>query len=108
MPVSLLIALFLAFGTDSIFPPAPAPRGPVVLLVLEAMSEVGLVGLVGLAFATAVAIRVRVRGRRAANGEFRATSVTNQRTGTTQTSRQHRTAIVAACCAAVLVANVAL
>ena len=63
MPVSLLIALFLAFGTDSILPAAPVPRGSVVPLVLEAAAEVGLVGLVGLTFGTAVTRRVRGRGR---------------------------------------------
>ena len=63
MPVSLLIALFLAFGADSIFPTAPIPPGSVAPLVLEAMTEVGLVGVVGLAFSTAVVIRVRTRGR---------------------------------------------
>ena len=59
MPVSLLIALFLAFGTDAIFPPAPIPPGSVALRSMEAVAEVGLVGLVGLAFSTAVLIRAR-------------------------------------------------
>ena len=63
MPVSLLIALFLAFGTDAIFPPSPIPRGSVVPRLIEAMAEVGLVGLTALAFAPAVLIQVRRRGR---------------------------------------------
>src|SRR5438094_851100 len=54
MPVSLLIALFLAFGTDAILPPSPIPRGSVVPRLIEAMAEVGLVGLAALAFATLV------------------------------------------------------
>ncbi len=63
MPVSLLIALFLAFGTDAILPPSPVPRGSVVPRLIEAMAEVGLVGLTALAFATLVRARVRRRGR---------------------------------------------
>jgi STE24 endopeptidase len=59
MPVSLLIALFLAFGTDAILPPAPIPPGSVALRSMEAASEVGLVGLVALAFSTAVMVRAR-------------------------------------------------
>ena len=63
MPVSLLIALFLAFGTDAILPPSPIPPGSVVPRLIEAMAEVGLVGLAALAFATLVRVRVRRRGR---------------------------------------------
>ena len=63
MPVSLLIALFLAFGTDAILPAPPVPRGSVVPRLIEAMAEVGLVGLTALGFATAVVARVRLRGR---------------------------------------------
>ena len=63
MPVSLLIALFLAFGTDAILPPAPIPPGSVVPRSIEALGEVALVGLVALSFATAVVIRVRNQGR---------------------------------------------
>jgi STE24 endopeptidase len=63
MSVSLLIALFLAFGTDAILPSAPLPRGSVVSRVVEASALVALVGLVGLAFSIAVLMRVRQRGR---------------------------------------------
>ena len=63
MPVSLLIALFLAFGTDAILPPAPVARDAVVPRVVEAMAAVGGVGLAGLAVSVAVLARVRRRGR---------------------------------------------
>jgi len=63
MPVSLLIALFLAFGTDAILPPAPIPRAAVAPRLLGAAAEVGLVGLVALAFGAAVAVMARA-GRR--------------------------------------------
>jgi STE24 endopeptidase len=63
MPVSLLIALFLAFGTDAILPAAPVPQGSLVSRVVEASATVALVGLVGLAFSIAVLVRVRRRGR---------------------------------------------
>lgn len=63
MPVSLMIALFLAFGTDAILPPAPVPRSSVVPRSLEALGGVALIGLTALAFSAAVAIRVRSRGR---------------------------------------------
>ncbi len=63
MPVSLLIALFLAFGTDAILPSSPVSRGSVVSRLVEVSAAVGLVGLVGLAFSIAVLVRVRRRGR---------------------------------------------
>jgi STE24 endopeptidase len=63
MPVPLLIALFLAFGTDAIFPPSPRPDGSVTPRLLEASAEVGFVGLVALAFSLAVSIQVRRQGR---------------------------------------------
>jgi STE24 endopeptidase len=63
MPVSLLIALFLAFGTDAILPQSPVPRGSIVPRVVEASAAVGAVGLVGLAVSAAVLARVRRRGR---------------------------------------------
>jgi STE24 endopeptidase len=63
MPVSLLIALFLAFGTDAIFPPSPIPEGLVVPRILGASAEVGVVGLVALAFSMGVLIEVRHQGR---------------------------------------------
>jgi STE24 endopeptidase len=63
MPVSLLIALFLAFGTDAIFPPAPIPAGSVVSRLLEASGEVGFVGLMALIFSVAILIRIRRQGR---------------------------------------------
>jgi STE24 endopeptidase len=63
MPVSLLIALFLAFGTDAILPPSTVPRGSVVPRLVEVLAVVGLVGLVGLAFSVAVLVRVRRRGQ---------------------------------------------
>ncbi len=63
MPVSLLIALFLAFGTDAILPSSPVPQGTVVSRVVEASATVGVVGLVALAVSVAVLARVRRRGR---------------------------------------------
>ncbi len=63
MPVSLLIALFLAFGTDAIFPPAPIPEGAIVSRLLEAIAEIVVVGLVALAFSLATLIGVRRRDR---------------------------------------------
>lgn len=63
MPVSLLIALFLAFGTDAIFPESPAPRGSLGVRAAEASAMVGVVGLVALSVSVAVLVRVRRRGR---------------------------------------------
>ncbi|WP_435021080.1 M48 family metallopeptidase [Tundrisphaera sp. TA3] len=63
MPVSLILALFLAFGTESILPPAPVPRGEVGARVAEVAGLVATAGLVAFAFALAVLIRLRLRGR---------------------------------------------
>jgi STE24 endopeptidase len=63
MPVSLLIALFLAFGTDAFLPSTPVPRDLVVFRAVEASAVVGLVGLVGQAVSILVLVRVRRRRR---------------------------------------------
>ena len=63
MPVSLLIALFLAFGTDAILPPGPVPAASVVPRLMEVAGEIGVVGLTAFGFATVVVVRVRRRGR---------------------------------------------
>jgi len=63
MPVSLLIALFLAFGTDAFLGSSPVDRDVVVRRMVEASGSVVLVGLVALAFSIAVLIRIRHRGR---------------------------------------------
>jgi len=63
MPVPLLIALFLAFGTEAILPASPVSRGAVVPRMLEAGAVVAGVGLVAMAFGMAVAFGVRRRGR---------------------------------------------
>jgi STE24 endopeptidase len=63
MPVSLLIALFLAFGTDAIFPPSPVVDGSVASRILEASAEIGLVGLAALSFSLVAATSVRRQGR---------------------------------------------
>ena len=62
MPVPLLIALFLAFGTDAILPMAPVERGSAVPRAVEALGVVGLVGLSALGFSAAVVGRVRRNG----------------------------------------------
>lgn len=80
MPVSLLIALFLAFGTDAILPPDPVPRASIVPRMAEALAEVGGVGLTGLAIAMTVVVRVRRRGR-ATSGSRRLFSVGSRAVG---------------------------
>ncbi len=63
MPASLLIALFLAFGCDSILPQVPVDRGSVPPRALEAAGEVIAVGLLALAVSAAVVRRVARVGR---------------------------------------------
>ncbi|WP_435009127.1 M48 family metallopeptidase [Tundrisphaera lichenicola] len=63
MPVSLLIALFLAFGTDAVLPMAPVSREAILPRVVETLVVIGLVGLTALVIGLAVAIRVRRQGR---------------------------------------------
>lgn len=59
MPVSLLIALFLAFGTDAIVPPSPVAPGSVLPRAIEVAATSGAVGLVALACSALVLVRVR-------------------------------------------------
>lgn len=63
MPVSLLIALFLAFGTDALLPAPQVARSEVVPRLVEAASGVGAVGLVALTCSAAVLVQVRRQGR---------------------------------------------
>ncbi len=63
MPVSLLIALFLAFGCDSILPQPPVDRASVGPRALEAAGEVAAVGLLALATSAAVVARIGRGGR---------------------------------------------
>ncbi len=63
MPVPLLIALFLAFGCDAIFPATPVDRASVGPRILEAAGEVAAVGVLALAVSIVVARKVRRDGR---------------------------------------------
>ena len=63
MPVSLILALFLAFGTESFLPPGPVARDAVGPRVLAVAGMIATVGLVAFAFTLATTIRLRLRGR---------------------------------------------
>ena len=62
MPLSLLVALFLAFGVDAIVPPAPVPEGMVAVRVVAVLIAVASVALVALTSSITVQLLVRRQG----------------------------------------------
>src|SRR3954452_1830308 len=62
MPVSLLIALFLAYGVDVPAGPVPIPRPDLIGRLGEALGGLGLVGALAFGLGRLVAARVSRRG----------------------------------------------